>query len=122
MHNKINNDSAYALLCHEKFKRNHAQVTVGYVNHVAVGRVAVAKLYYRGNHIASHFSAPVAQLVVMDAGYQTVTTKRYLNAVLSMFDKGYIFQKDWEWYITSPLSDNPEIWAGRASFNIHYRR
>ncbi|AUR81869.1 hypothetical protein NVP1015O_55 [Vibrio phage 1.015.O._10N.222.51.E5] len=120
MGNKISNDSAHALLSFEKFTRNHAQVTVGHVNHVAAGRVRIAKLYYRGNHIASHFDAPVAQIVVMDAGYQTVTTKRYLNAVLGAFGKGHIFQKDWEWYTTSPLGSKTEVWAGRASFNVYY--
>ena len=45
------------------------------------------------------------QLRIFDGGWQTVTTKSRLNALLDEFAPSMgIFQKDWVWYLSDRLS------------------
>ena len=57
-------------------------------------REAIVKLH--GNHIASVRDT----LQICDAGWQTVTTKSRLNALLNEFAEGcYVFQKIFDWFL-----------------------
>ena len=53
-------------------------------------------VYLHGNHIATVGDT----LDICDAGWQTVTTKSRLNALLNEFADGcYVFQKNFAWYL-----------------------
>ena len=57
-------------------------------------REAVVKLH--GNHIATIGDT----LQISDAGWQTVTTKSRLNALLDEFADGcYVFQRNFNWFL-----------------------
>ena len=61
-------------------------------------------VYLHGNHIASLDTATNA-LTIKDGGWQSVTTKSRLNALLDEFVPSMgIFQKDWVWYVSDRLS------------------
>ena len=60
--------------------------------------------FLHGNHIASLDTAS-NQLTIKDGGWQSVTTKSRLNALLDEFAPSMgIFQKDWVWYLSDRLS------------------
>ena len=60
-------------------------------------------VYLHGNHIASVDTATNA-LTIKDGGWQSVTTKSRLNALLDEFVPSMgIFQKDWVWYLSDRL-------------------
>ena len=56
--------------------------------------------FLHGNHIASLDTA-TNQLTIKDGGWQSVTTKSRLNALLDEFapSRG-IFQKNWQWFVS----------------------
>ena len=55
-----------------------------------------AFVYLHGNHIATVGDT----LDICDAGWQTVTTKSRLNALLHEFAEGcYLFQKNFAWFL-----------------------
>ena len=61
-------------------------------------------VFLHGNHIASLDTA-TNQLTIKDGGWQSVTTKSRLNALLDEFVPSMgIFQKDWVWYLSDRLS------------------
>ena len=61
-------------------------------------------VFLHGNHIASLDTA-TNQLTIKDGGWQSVTTKSRLNALLDEFAPSMgIFQKDWVWYLSDRLS------------------
>ena len=61
-------------------------------------------VFLHGNHIASLDTAS-NQLTIKDGGWQSVTTKSRLNALLDEFAPSMgIFQKDWIWYLSDRLS------------------
>ena len=61
-------------------------------------------VYLHGNHIASLDTA-THKLTIKDGGWQSVTTKSRLNALLDEFAPSMgIFQKDWVWYLSDRLS------------------
>ena len=60
-------------------------------------------VFLHGNHIASLDTAS-NQLTIKDGGWQSVTTKSRLNALLDEFAPSMgIFQKDWVWYLSDRL-------------------
>ena len=60
-------------------------------------------VYLHGNHIASLDTA-TNSLTLKDGGWQSVTTKSRLNALLDEFVPSMgIFQKDWTWYLSDRL-------------------
>ena len=60
----------------------------------------VVEVFLHGNHIASVDTA-TNQLQIFDGGWQSVTTKSRLNALLDEFANGArIFQKNWTWYLS----------------------
>ena len=61
-------------------------------------------VYLHGNHIATYFH-DTRELQLFDGGWQTVTTKSRLNALLDEFAVGHgVFQKNWEWFISDRFS------------------
>ena len=60
-------------------------------------------VYLHGNHIASLDTATNA-LTIKDGGWQSVTTKSRLNALLDEFVPSMgIFQKNWTWFLSDRL-------------------
>lgn len=61
------------------------------------------RVYLHGNHIATVSTDPACPFVqVFDGGWQTVTTKSRLNALLDTFTdptRNGVFQRDWEWFV-----------------------
>lgn len=65
----------------------------------------VAEVRLHGNLIASYTYA-TQELVLLDADWQTVTTKSRLNALLSVLAPNYrIGQKNFKWFIRSQKND-----------------
>ena len=61
-------------------------------------------VYLHGNKIAS-YSHVTRDLEILDGGWQTVTTKSRLNALLSEFKPNFgVFQKNWQWFISDRFS------------------
>ena len=60
-------------------------------------------VYLHGNHIATLDTATHA-LTLKDGGWQSVTTKSRLNALLDEFVPSMgIFQKNWDWFVRDNL-------------------
>ena len=60
-------------------------------------------VFLHGNHIASLDTATNA-LTIKDGGWQSVTTKSRLNAILDEFVPSMgIFQKDWTWFLRDSI-------------------
>ena len=56
-----------------------------------------ADVYLHGNHIAT---VTDKSLTLFDGGWQSVTTKSRLNALLDEFKPGFgVFQKNWTWFV-----------------------
>ena len=60
----------------------------------------ISRVFLHGNHIAT-IDIDDDSMMIMDGGWQSVTTKSRLNALCSFFCyKGeYVFQKDFKWYV-----------------------
>ena len=57
-------------------------------------------VYLHGNHIATYFHYD-RTLQIFDGGWQSVTTKSRLNALLDEFSYGMrVFQKNYEWFVS----------------------
>ena len=57
-------------------------------------------VYLHGNHIATYFHYD-RTLQIFDGGWQSVTTKSRLNALLDEFKPQFIvFQKNWSWFVS----------------------
>ena len=86
-------------------------------------------VYLHGNHIATYFhdtrelqifdggwqsvttkSRLNALLDEFDGGWQTVTTKSRLNALLDEFDYGsFVFQKNWQWFLQRNFNPSHKV-------------
>ena len=61
-------------------------------------------VFLHGNHIASLDTA-TNQLTIKDGGWQSVTTKSRLNALLDEFVPSMgVFQKNWDWFVSDRLT------------------
>ena len=81
-----------AILNRKDFFKGNTSVE-NYITETGV-REAIVKLH--GNHIATVGKT----LDICDAGWQTVTTKSRLNALLNEFAEGcYLFQKNFDWFL-----------------------
>ena len=66
-------------------------------------------VYLHGNHIASLDTATNA-LTIKDGGWQSVTTKSRLNAILDEFVPSMgIFQKDWTWFLRDSIDGSKRL-------------
>ena len=84
---KIEQQMNKAILNRQDFKKDNTEViTISDCSFV----------YLHGNHIATVGDT----LDICDAGWQTVTTKSRLNALLNEFAEGcYLFQKNFDWFL-----------------------
>ena len=84
---KIEKQMNEAILNREDFRKDNTEViTISDCSFV----------YLHGNHIATVGKT----LDICDAGWQTVTTKSRLNALLNEFAEGcYLFQKNFDWFL-----------------------
>ena len=89
---KVEQQMNEAILNRKDFFKGNTSVE-NYITETGV-REAVVKLH--GNHIATVGDT----LQICDAGWQTVTTKSRLNALLNEFAEGcYLFQKNFNWFL-----------------------
>ena len=89
---KVEQQMNEAILNRKDFFKGNTSVE-NYITETGA-REAVVKLH--GNHIATIGDT----LQISDAGWQTVTTKSRLNALLNEFAEGcYVFQKNFDWFL-----------------------
>ena len=89
---KVEQQMNEAILNRKDFFKGNTSVE-NYITETGA-REAVVKLH--GNHIATVGDT----LQISDAGWQTVTTKSRLNALLNEFAEGcYVFQKNFDWFL-----------------------
>ena len=71
-----------------------------------------SSVYLHGHQIATLDHNNQA-LKLSSCGYQTVTTKSRLNAILHEIDYGCkVFQKQWDWYFRSNNNQTVDFWDG----------
>ena len=71
-----------------------------------------SSVYLHGHQIATLDHNNQA-LKLSSCGYQTVTTKSRLNAILDEIDYGCkVFQKQWDWYFKSNNNQTVDFWDG----------
>ena len=84
---KIEQQMNEAILNRQDFRKDNTEVITIRGN---------SFVYLHGNHIATVGDT----LDICDAGWQTVTTKSRLNALLNEFAEGcYVFQKNFDWFL-----------------------
>ena len=89
---KVEQQMNEAILNRKDFFKGNTSVE-NYITETGV-REAIVKLH--GNHIATVGD----RLQICDAGWQTVTTKSRLNALLNEFAEGcYVFQRNFDWFL-----------------------
>ena len=90
---KVEQQMNEAILNRKDFFKGNTSVQ-HYVSNLTGAREAAVHLH--GNHIATIGD----RLQICDAGWQTVTTKSRLNALLNEFAEGcYLFQKKFDWFL-----------------------
>ena len=87
-----------------RFRRNMSKQNTTVKCFKTNGVTTDIDVFLHGNHIASLDTA-THKLTIKDGGWQSVTTKSRLNALLDEFvpDMG-IFQKNWEWFVSDRLT------------------
>ena len=75
-----------------------------------------AEVYLHGNLIAV-YNPWVSELTILDGGWQSVTTKSRLNALINEFvgPREGVFQRDWVWYYTN-LDGESVRWTGDHTY------
>ena len=87
-----------------RYRRNFSKANTSVRCFKTNGVTTDVDVFLHGNHIASLDTAS-NQLTIKDGGWQSVTTKSRLNALLDEFVPSMgIFQKDWVWYLSDRLS------------------
>ena len=87
-----------------RYSRNFSKANTSVRCIKTTGVTTDVDVFLHGNHIASLDTAS-NQLTIKDGGWQSVTTKSRLNALLDEFAPSMgIFQKDWVWYLSDRLS------------------
>ena len=87
--------------CHNFSKDNTSVVT----------ETDCSKVYLHGNHIAT---VGADYCMLFDGGWQTVTTKSRLNALIEEFGPrcARIFQKNYQWYVHDEDGRDHEFFNG----------
>ena len=86
-----------------RYRRNFSKANTSVRCFKTNGITTDVDVFLHGNHIASLDTAS-NQLTIKDGGWQSVTTKSRLNALLDEFAPSMgIFQKDWVWYLRDSL-------------------
>ena len=87
-----------------RYRRNFSKANTSVRCFKTNGVTTDVDVFLHGNHIASLDTAS-NQLTIKDGGWQSVTTKSRLNALLDEFAPSMgIFQKDWVWYLSDRLT------------------
>ena len=87
-----------------RYRRNFSKANTSVRCFKPNGVTTDVDVFLHGNHIASLDTA-TNQLTIKDGGWQSVTTKSRLNALLDEFVPSMgIFQKDWVWYLSDRLT------------------
>ena len=87
-----------------RYRRNFSKANTSVRCFKTNGITTDVDVFLHGNHIASLDTA-TNQLTIKDGGWQSVTTKSRLNALLDEFVPSMgIFHKDWVWYLSDRLS------------------
>ena len=87
-----------------RYRRNFSKANTSVRCFKTNGITTDVDVFLHGNHIASLDTAS-NQLTIKDGGWQSVTTKSRLNALLDEFAHSMgIFKKDWVWYLSDRLS------------------
>ena len=87
-----------------RYRRNFSKANTSVRCFKTNGVTTDVDVFLHGNHIASLDTAS-NQLTIKDGGWQSVTTKSRLNALVDEFAPSMgIFQKDWVWYLSDRLS------------------
>ena len=87
-----------------RYRRNFSKANTSVRCFKTNGITTDVDVFLHGNHIASLDTA-TNQLTIKDGGWQSVTTKSRLNALLDEFVPSMgIFQKDWVWYVSDRLT------------------
>ena len=87
-----------------RYRRNFSKANTSVRCFKTNGVTTDVDVFLHGNHIASLDTA-THRLTIKDGGWQSVTTKSRLNALLDEFAPSMgIFQKDWVWYLSDRLS------------------
>ena len=87
-----------------RYRRNFSKANTSVRCFKTNGVTTDVDVFLHGNHIASLDTA-THKLTIKDGGWQSVTTKSRLNALLDEFAPSMgIFQKDWVWYLSDRLS------------------
>ena len=83
-----------------RYRRNFSKANTSVRCFKTNGITTDVDVFLHGNHIASLDTA-THKLTIKDGGWQSVTTKSRLNALLDEFapDRG-IFQKNWQWFVS----------------------
>ena len=96
---KIEQEMNRAIRYRHNFSKANTSVRCYKVN----GVTTEMDVFLHGNHIAS-LDTVSNHLTIKDGGWQSVTTKSRLNALLDEFVPSMgIFQKDWVWYLRDSL-------------------
>ena len=87
-----------------RYRRNFSKANTSVRCFKTNGVTTDVDVFLHGNHIASLDTA-THKLTIKDGGWQSVTTKSRLNALLDEFAPSMgIFQKDWVWYLSDRVS------------------
>ena len=87
-----------------RYRRNFSKANTSVRCFKTNGVTTDVDVFLHGNHIASLDTA-THKLTIKDGGWQSVTTKSRLNALLDEFVPSMgIFQKDWVWYLSDRLT------------------
>ena len=86
-----------------RYRRNFSKANTSVRCYKVNGVTTEMDVFLHGNHIAS-LDTVSNHLTIKDGGWQSVTTKSRLNALLDEFVPSMgIFQKDWVWYLRDSL-------------------
>ena len=86
-----------------RYRRNFSKANTSVRCYKINGVTTEMDVFLHGNHIAS-LDTVSNHLTIKDGGWQSVTTKSRLNALLDEFVPSMgIFQKDWVWYVRDSL-------------------
>ena len=87
-----------------RYRRNFSKANTSVRCYKINGVTTEMDVFLHGNHIAS-LDTVSNHLTIKDGGWQSVTTKSRLNALLDEFAPSMgIFQKDWVWYLSDRLT------------------
>jgi hypothetical protein len=99
---KIEQEMLEAIAAKKAWRKDNTEVSVLYLNNAI--RVSL-----HGNLIAI-ISPNKNTLTLYDCGYRTATTKSRLNALLSHYNKGFIWQVQGTWFYRDYFEGITQLW------------